>query len=148
MAGVIDFYKECKKQNIHPLLGMEAYITEDEDGMEEGKTRDNMHMVLIARDNIGYQLLLEEASNAALNNFYYKPRINKKRLERLSGHVIASSACLGGIICKKIELKKDEGGRVLEAEETEVSIKKELEYYASIFNNENNTCICFVKDCR
>jgi DNA polymerase-3 subunit alpha len=110
MAGVVDFYKQCKKSDIKPLIGVEAYITEDEDGSEE-KTRDNMHLVLIAKDNVGYQKLLDLCSNAALNNFYYKPRINKKHLRQLSGHVVATSACLGGVIAKRLAFEKDQYGK-------------------------------------
>lgn len=98
MAGIVEFYKACKAEGVKPLIGIEAYITNDHDGIEDNslKTKDNYHLVLIAKDQEGYKLLLELASNAALNNFYYKPRIYKQHLSRLSGHVIASTACLAG----------------------------------------------------
>jgi len=111
MAGVVDFYKQCIKAEIKPILGVEAYITEDPDGLEnEDKNRDNMHMVLLAKDNAGYRLLLDAVSNAALNNFYYKPRICKENLRKLTGHVVATSACLGGVLAKKSAFIIDQYG--------------------------------------
>lgn len=136
LGGVISFYKECKKHNIKSLLGVEAYITEDEDGKEIDKTRDNMHMVLIAKDNIGYSGLLKLSTEAAFNNFYYKPRINKQKLKALAGHVIATSACLGGVIAKKINFNKDEFGRAIEVIDTDNIGQQEIEFYRNIFGND------------
>ena len=135
MGGVIGFYKQCRAVGIKPLLGVEAYITEDEDNKEEGKTRDNMHMILIAKDNVGYSRLLELVSRASLNNFYYKPRIYKKSLEYLSGHVVATSACLGGILSKKSDYQLDLQGRA-----TSVSLRPEgqvdLDFYLKTFGED------------
>ena len=85
MAGVIEFYKKLTAAGIKPLIGVEAYVTYDEDNLEnENKQRDNMHMVLIAKDNIGYSRLLELVSRASMHNFYYKPRIYLGHLNYLS----------------------------------------------------------------
>ena len=108
-------YKECKKAGIKPLQAVEAYITEDEDGLpNEKKTRDNHHLVLIAKDNKGYKGLLELCSEGSMNNFYYKPRIQKKKLARLGGHLIVLSGCLGGHFAKQIDFRKDDYGRAVE----------------------------------
>lgn len=136
MAGVIDFYKACKKEGIKPLLGVEAYITEDEDGKEYDRNRDNMHMVLIAKDKIGYSKLLKLCTEAALDNFYYKPRIYKPKLRALQGHVIATSACLGGILAKKLHFKRDNYGRATEAVDENGLIRQELEYYLDVFDKD------------
>ena len=137
MAGVVDFYKTCKKHNIKSLIGVEAYISDDEDGLEnEHKTRDNMHCVLIAKNNQGYKDLLEAVSNAAINNFYYRPRISKENLRKLSGNVICTSACLGGILSKKLEFKLDHLGRATHCEDSRGIIHKEIEFFASVFNND------------
>lgn len=102
MAGVVDFYKTMKKEGIKSLIGVEAYITNNQDNIEDNKdkTKDNYHLVLIAKDQIGYKTLLRLVSNAALHNFYYKPRINKEHLKECSGHIIATSACLVGELAK------------------------------------------------
>ena len=115
-AGAVAFYKECKKGGIKPLLGVEAYTTLDPDGQDKTNKdlwhRDNMHMVLLAKDNEGWSGILQLASEAALDNFYYKPRIYLPKLERLSGHVVATSACLGGVLSKNLWFKEDHYGRV------------------------------------
>lgn len=138
MSGVIEFYKECNKNNIKPLLGVEAYITEDEDNLEnQQKQRDNMHMVLIAKDLQGYRGLLKLISHAAFNNFYYKPRIYRKHLESLSGHVIATSACLGGILAKQIDIKTDDYGKAISCSPYDYNkFISTLEFYSEIFNND------------
>jgi len=133
MAGVVDFYKKCREEKIKPILGVEAYITEDPDGLEH-KTRDNMHMVLLAKDNEGYKLLLDLISKAALNNFYYKPRIYKNHLEKLKGHVVATTACLGGVLAKKVHFTTDMYGCAVVAEDD--GAQKDAEYYRSIFDED------------
>lgn len=97
LHSVIEFYKAMKKENIKPIIGMESYITEDEDGLEKAnRTKDNYHMLLIAKDNEGLSNLFRLSSLAFQNNFYYRPRISKKNLEKYSKGLIATSACLGG----------------------------------------------------
>jgi DNA polymerase III subunit alpha len=100
LHGALDFYKECRKQGVKPIIGIEAYITNDPDGMEEGKTRDNHHMVLIAQNAKGFSNLCWLLSNANINNFYYKPRIHINTLKARAEGLIATSACLGGWIAK------------------------------------------------
>lgn len=104
MHGVIEFYKTCKKEDIRPCIGVEAYLTNDEDGIEDNKfkTRDNYHCILLAKNNDGLSTLYSLVNNAALFNFYYKPRVSINNLKNvdLSG-LIATSACLGGMISKQ-----------------------------------------------
>ena len=55
MSGAIDFYKACKKYKVKPLIGIEAYITDNPDNIpKEQRQRDNYHMILIAINNTGY----------------------------------------------------------------------------------------------
>lgn len=137
MAGVVDFYKKCTEAGIKPILGVEAYITEDPDGMEnEEKTRDNMHMVLLAKDNLGYSLLLDTVSNAALNNFYYKPRIYKEQLKKLEGHVIATTACMGGVLAKKCAFITDTYGRAQLCHDEMGFIASDAQFYRNIFGED------------
>lgn len=96
MGGTIEFYKTMKKEGIKPILGVEAYITDDEEGLpKEMRTRDNYHLVMVAMNKVGYENLLYMVSSAATTNFYYKPRISKKLLAEHSEGIIATSACLG-----------------------------------------------------
>lgn len=100
MMGTLNFYKACRAEGIKPILGVEAYITEDPDGMvKEERTRDNFHLIMIAQNEIGYKNLIKLCSSAQLNNFYFKPRISKKNLNASSLEgIVASSACMGSNI--------------------------------------------------
>src|SRR6478672_1027487 len=99
MFGVIEFYNECKKEGIKPIIGMEAY-------MAPGDRRDRQaspgeaayHMLLLAQNLEGYHNLLKLSSTAYREGFYYKPRIDKTVLREHSKGLIATSACLGGEI--------------------------------------------------
>src|SRR5262245_2765586 len=102
MYGVIEFYNECKKQGIKPILGMEAY-------MAPGDRRDRstptgnageaaFHLLLLAENLEGYKNLLKLSSISYREGFYYKPRIDKEVLREFSKGIIATSACLGGEI--------------------------------------------------
>lgn len=99
LAGSLEFYRECKKEKIKPILGIETYLTNDKDGLSnEEKTRDNYHTILIAATNEGWQNLLYLNSNAYKNNFYYKPRIWIEQLKDHSKGLIATSACLASMV--------------------------------------------------
>jgi DNA polymerase-3 subunit alpha len=107
MFGVVEFFNECKKEGIKPILGMEAY-------MAPGDRRDRntvngesaYHLLLLAQNLDGYKNLLKLSSTAYREGFYYKPRIDKDVLKELNGGLIATSACLGGEIPSAF-LKRD-----------------------------------------
>jgi DNA polymerase-3 subunit alpha len=82
------------------LVGVEAYITEDPDDSEV-KTKDNHHMILIAMNAKGFENLIWMTNQANLHNFYYKPRIWQKHFETRAEGIVATTACLGGVIAKK-----------------------------------------------
>lgn len=113
LHGMIDFYKECKKGGIKPIIGIECYITADPDGAEKDykKTRDNHHMVLLAQNNKGLENLFWLLSNGNLNNFYYKPRINIDVLKSRTEGLIATSACVGGVVAQQGEFFLAENGQ-------------------------------------
>ncbi len=115
MFGVIDFYKECKKQGIRPVIGCEVYTAArtlfDKD-VEKDKRMG--HLVLLAENNTGYKNLMKIVSEGYRNGFYYKPRIDKNVLRRYSEGIIALSACLAGEIQHKL-LNGDYAGAKKEA---------------------------------
>jgi DNA polymerase-3 subunit alpha len=104
LSGLLEFYQACKKNNIKPIVGIEAYLTNDPDGLpKEQRTRDNYHMILLASTFEGYQNLVFLSSNAYQNNFYYKPRISIETLKKYSKGLIANSACLASICARNAE---------------------------------------------
>ncbi len=102
MFGVVEFFNECKKEGIKPILGIEAYMAPG-DRRERSTPGGNageaaFHLLLLAQNLEGYQNLLKLSSLSYREGFYYKPRIDKEILRQLNKGLIATSACLGGEI--------------------------------------------------
>ena len=96
MFGIIEFYKEAKRQNIKPILGSEIYMALNKYTEKDPKDKNQYHLVLLAENNEGYQNQMKIVSEGYVNGFYYKPRVDKDILRRYSKGIIALSACLGG----------------------------------------------------
>jgi len=97
MHGVIDFYKKCEKAGIKPIIGCEAYVVPDRT-IKDASNKDENHLVLLARNQEGYNNLLKIASDAELVGFYYRPRTDWSMLSKHSKGIIALSACIKGEI--------------------------------------------------
>ncbi len=95
MFGAIDFYVTMKKEGIKPIIGMEAYV-HNQDELGDKSTKQRFHLCLYAKNEVGYKNLMYLSSQSYLNGFYYYPRINKKLLRERSEGLICSSACLQG----------------------------------------------------
>ena len=99
MFGVVEFFNECKKEGIKPILGMEAYMAPGDRRDKSGTPGETAyHLLLLAQNLEGYHNLLKLSSSAYRDGFYYKPRIDKEILRAHSNGLIATSACLGGEI--------------------------------------------------
>lgn len=97
MYGAIEFYKECTKEGIKPLIGMEGYVVNKDHKIKEGKGENN-HLVLIAKNLAGYKNLMKIATIAQVEGFYYRPRISKDVLRQYASDLICLSACPKGDI--------------------------------------------------
>ena len=103
MYGAIEFYKKCKKAGIKPIIGTEAYVAID--SMRDKRPNidsKRYHLVLLAKNEIGYKNLIALVSASNLEGYYYKPRIDKEILRKHSEGLIGLSACLGGELAKKV----------------------------------------------
>jgi DNA polymerase-3 subunit alpha len=98
MYGAIKFYEECKKQNIKPILGIEMYVVEDMHQRLSVKEERFYHLLLLAKNDVGFKNLSKLSSLAFLEGFYYKPRIDLKTLEKYTDGVICLSGCLAAAI--------------------------------------------------
>ncbi len=117
MFGVIDFYKECKKQGIKPIIGCEVYTAARKlTDKEPDKDKHQGHLVLLAKDEEGYKNLIKIVSAGYIKGYYYKPRIDKDVLREHSKGIIALSACLAGNVQNKLLIGDYQGARA-EAEE-------------------------------
>lgn len=103
MFGVIDFYKECKKQGIKPIIGCEVY-TAARTRFDKDSEKDKFmgHLILLAENDRGYRNLMKIVSEGYRHGFYYKPRIDKEVLSRYSEGIIALSGCLAGEIQRRL----------------------------------------------
>ena len=110
MFGAIEFYSAAKKAGIKPILGCEVYIAPGsrlEKKQGSGGMRDVYHhLVLLARDEIGYKNLIKLVTSAHLEGYYYKPRIDKEILAAHGQGLIGLSGCLASEIPEAI-LKDD-----------------------------------------
>ncbi|MBE5821513.1 MAG: DNA polymerase III subunit alpha [Clostridiales bacterium] len=103
MYGAIDFYKECKKNDIKPIIGCEVYVAprsrfHKEAGVDGGYS----HLILLAKNNEGYKNLIKLVSLSFTEGYYYKPRIDKEILRKYSKGLICTSACLAGELSANI----------------------------------------------
>ena len=95
MFGAIDFYKTMRKEGIKPIIGMEAYI-HNQDDIGDKTTKQRFHLCLYAKNEVGYKNLMYLASMSYIKGFYYYPRINKQMLREHSEGLVCSGACLQG----------------------------------------------------
>ena len=90
MYGVLDFYRACRAQGIKPIIGTEAYMAhedrterparrgrvDDSGGETDGGRKLMYHLTLLAENNTGYRNLIQVASRAFMEGYYYKPRVD------------------------------------------------------------------------
>lgn len=103
MYGVIDFYKEAKKQGIKPIIGCEVYVAPRSRFDKDSKLDAGYyHLVLLAENQIGYKNLMKLVSIGFTEGFYYKPRIDLELLSQYSEGLIGLGACLAGQVSNAI----------------------------------------------
>jgi DNA polymerase-3 subunit alpha len=122
--------EKAKQKLFKPIIGCETYVARrgrlSKDGQDD---RSGYHLVLLAKNKIGYQNLCKLVSLGYIEGMYYRPRIDHEILEKYSEGLIASSACLGGEIHKKVE-----SGNLEEAEKSVLWYKRVFgdDYYIEL----------------
>ena len=105
MYGTMPFYRACTSAGIKPIIGIETYLAArtmyDKDAQLD---KNRFHMLLLAQNQTGYLNLLEIASTAQLEGYYYKPRIDRSFMSRFSDGLIATTGCMAGEIPQAISL--------------------------------------------
>ena len=109
LYGALEFYKECKKEGIKPIVGMHAYLalrsrTDKQTGVDNRRDR----LILLARNLEGYHNLIRLTTAAHLEGFYYKPRVDRELLERHSAGLIAIAPAFGSDIRRLLQQKEDD----------------------------------------
>ncbi|MBR0521909.1 MAG: DNA polymerase III subunit alpha, partial [Firmicutes bacterium] len=112
MYGAVQFYEQCKKQGIKPIIGCEVYTAArtrfDKDSVLD---RNHGHLVLLVKNDKGYQNLIKIVSQAYREGYYYKPRVDHDLLRQYSEGIIALSACLAGKVQQELLLDNYEGAK-------------------------------------
>ena len=97
MYGCVEFYKQAKEQGIKPILGCEVYVASKSMHIKNmDKENHTHHLVILIKNEVGYKNLMKIVSQASIDGFYYKPRVDHEFLSNHSEGLIALSACLGG----------------------------------------------------
>ncbi len=109
MYGSVEFYQACRKAEIKPIIGVEAYVAHDSLHLRGRGEEKPYHFILLARDYDGYRNLLRLTSIAHLDGYYYKPRVDWDVLRQHGSGLIAMSACRAGEVPRAI-LNGDEAG--------------------------------------
>lgn len=125
MYGAIEFYQECNKQGIKPIIGVEAYVAPSSRFDKNSNEKYN-HLILLVLNNIGYHNLMKLVSLAHTEGFYHKPRMDKEILRQYHEGLAASSACMGGEI-----------PRILMKENNFEKAKQAVSEFQDIFGQEN-----------
>ena len=110
LFGAVQFYNECRKQDINPVLGYEAYVAPGHrtDRTPSKNKEASYHLTLLARNRTGFQNLMALSSLAYLEGFYYKPRIDKEILEAHSEGLICLSGCASSELSHYILAGRDD----------------------------------------
>lgn len=109
LYGAIEFYQTCKKKEIKPIIGIDAYVAyRSRFDKQSGIDKERYRLVLLAKNDAGYKNLIKLVTYAHLEGFYYKPRIDRDLLEKYSDGLIAIMPGLSGDIVKSLQLSNTE----------------------------------------
>jgi DNA polymerase-3 subunit alpha len=103
MYGAIDFYKQCKKHGIKPIIGCEVYVAPRTRHDKQHKVDSSpYHLVLLCKNEQGYRNLIKLVSHGFVEGFYSKPRVDRELLEKYHEGLICLSACLAGEVPRSL----------------------------------------------
>ncbi len=125
MYGALEFYKVCKAGGINPIIGIETYLTENMHDHSKRFSDDYHHLLVLAKNNIGYYNLMKLTTIAHTEGWHMRPRIDKHVLQKYAEGLIVTSSCLSGEIPK-----------MLLKEQTEEAYKT-ARWYQDVFGPEN-----------
>ena len=134
MFGIKEFFNYCNKVNkgksdeekFKPIFGCEVYCARRDLHSKENNALDKSgwHLILLAKNEVGYHNLIKIVSEAWVDGYYHRPRTDHKSLEKYHEGLIASSACLAGEIPRYVK-----NGQIEEAE-------KSIEWFKSLFGDD------------
>ena len=132
MHGVIPFFRAAKAAGIHPVIGVEAYLTRwgrPMQGRDSVQDKDRHHLLLLAQNQTGYKNLLKICSDAQMQGYYYRPRIDADYLASHSEGLICTTGCLAAEVPT---LLNPEGG----ARPQEKLALERMHWYLDVFGKD------------
>ncbi|MFC1907926.1 DNA polymerase III subunit alpha [Chloroflexota bacterium] len=128
MYGAIQFYRAAREEGIKPIIGCEVYVAQSSRLSRTTSDKSNYHLVLLAKDETGYHNLIQLATKAQLEGFYYRPRVDKELLKQYNQGLVALSSCIRGEV-PSLVLE----GRLQEAKQTALWYKQTFDdFYLEI----------------
>jgi len=112
MFGAMEFYRKAKKAGVKPIVGSEFYIVTNGSRFDRGVNAQSLtegrgrgiyhHIVLLAKNEVGYRNLMKLSTLGHTEGYYYKPRIDLELLQKHREGIIALSACPGGVVSAQL----------------------------------------------
>lgn len=104
LYGAVEFYNECKKQGIKPIIGCEVYVAPRTRFDKQGKLDlSPYHLILLCKNEQGYNNLSKLVSIANLEGFYNRPRIDFELLTQYHEGLVCLSGCLAGEVARRLQ---------------------------------------------
>jgi DNA polymerase III subunit alpha len=111
MNGAVEFYKACRKHDVKPIIGLEAYVVDDHAARDKVKYERN-HLTLLARDGTGFKNLIKLSSSGFLDGFNRgQANVDLDLLERHSEGVLALTGCLQSRFCQRLIQERENDAR-------------------------------------
>jgi DNA polymerase-3 subunit alpha len=105
LYGAVAFYQAARNKGLKPIIGVETYVARRSMTDKEGKAdAQPFHLILLASDLVGYRNLCRLVTDAHIDGYYYKPRIDREHLAKHSEGLIGLSACLNGEVARALEV--------------------------------------------
>lgn len=133
LYGAIEFYKDCKKAGIKPIIGVHAYIAarsrkDKQAGVDNRRTR----LILLAKDHAGYKSLVKLVTISHFDGFYYKPRLDRDLISQYPAGLVCIIPSLGGEVAAALR-----GAAGPEAPEAQEKAREIIAFYKKTYGPEN-----------
>ncbi len=125
LYGAIEFYQVCKKKDVKPIIGMDAYLAVRSRTDKESVDKQRHRLILLAKNNIGYKNLIQLVTLSHMEGFYYKPRVDKELLEKYHEGLIAICPSFSGDIVQSLKLANS------------AQANEKLNFYKEIFKDDS-----------